>query len=438
MATATQVSQTTSTGSIPTVGINQVYTTGALLHVDSNNGAATNNGLTPNQAVLTIAQAITLATANAGDVILLLPGHAESIAAELSISTEGITFLGLGNGDNRPVITFDTATAAGITLAADNIRFSNIVFLNAVDSQVEMIDVADAAYAVFDNCQFLEGSSTQFLIGISITNVGADYCKILNCEFRAITAGADSAIKIGVALDSLEIGWCDIQGDFSDAGIHNPTSNVALNLWIHDNVVKNDQAGDHAIELVSACTGFLTNNSLHGDTSTAILDPGSLRCTGNIGTIAVDTGGFELPEGELEGGGNFVTKATATTPQGADQTLFTVTGGQIELLALVGEVTTVIQSSANVSRIKFNPTGTGSDVNLCQDLDWNALAVGTLFTITGNFEDVMQNSVWVAQGMAQGIILGPGIIELECDGSTSGNVGWQMVYRPLEAGATVA
>jgi hypothetical protein len=437
MPGVTQIVTNESTGSIPTVGVKEIYTTGNTYFVDSNNGAATNNGLSSSQAVATLATAVALTTANNGDVILLMPGHAETIAAETTISTEGITVLGMGNGDNRPVITSGTATTAGLTIAADNVRISNVIFLNGIDSQAEMIDIADAAYTVIDHCQFLEGGSSQYLIGISITNAGADYCKILDCEFRAITAGPDSAIKIGEAIDSLEIARCDIQGDWSDAGIHNPTGKTALNLNIHDNKVRNDQTGDHAIELVSAVTGFLTDNRLYADGVTTMLDPGSLSCEGNIGSIGADTGGFEIPTGDTEAG-NLVTKATATTPQGADGTLFTVTGGQVEILQLVGEVTTAIESATNISKLKFNPTGTGADVNLCQDLEWNALAVGTLFSITGNPNDVMQSGLWITQGMSQPIILGPGVIELECDGSTSGSVGWQLLYRPLEAGASVA
>lgn len=435
----TQITTNESTGNIPTVGVKQLYTTGNIYHVDSNTStrSATANGLTPAQAVTTLAVAIALTTANKGDVILLMPGHAETIAAETAISTEGITILGLGNGDNRPVITFATATTAGITLAADNIRISNVIFLNGIDSQAEIIDVGDAAYTVIDHCQFLEGSASQYLIGITFSNAGGDYCKVLNCEFIGKTAGPSSAISITTAIDALEIAGCMIMGDWSDAGIQNPTGNVATNLNIHHNIVQNDQTGDHAIQLVSACTGNLSDNRLYADGVTTMLDPGSLKCTGNIGAIAVDTGGFEIPVGDTEAG-NLVTKATAALPQTTDGTLFTVTGGQVEILSLVGEVTTVIQTQATVSKLKFNPTGTGADVNLCADLDLTADAVGTLYTITGNPNDIMQDGLWVVPGLAQSIVLGPGVIEMECDASSTGSIGWQLLYRPLEAGASVA
>jgi hypothetical protein len=52
-----------------------------------------NDGLSPERAKLTISGAITNATANAGDVIALLPGTHTSAAAALSKA--GLTFVGL-------------------------------------------------------------------------------------------------------------------------------------------------------------------------------------------------------------------------------------------------------------------------------------------------------------------------------------------------------
>lgn len=470
----TQIVTNESTGNIPTVGVKELYTTGNTYFVDSNNGADTNNGLTSDQSLATVGAAITLATANAGDVILVRPNHAETITASVAISKAGISILGIGNGNKRPIITSGTGTGAGWTISADSVRISNVIFKNNIDSQVEMIDIADAEYTQIDNCEFLEGASSQYLIGISITNAGADHCKILNNTFIAKTAGPDSAIKIGEAVDDLEIAYNRIFGDFSEAAIHNPTGKTATNLDIHHNYIQNDQTGDWAIELVSACTGAIRHNDLFADALATILDPGSCYCVGNKCVIAIDTADTAIPLGGaaadfigrnnannnadtstvvLNGDGSvlermellqsatpvLVTKATAALPQSTDGTLFTVSGGQVELLALVGEVTTVIHSQATLCKLKFNPTGTGADVNLCADLDWNADAVGTLYSITGNPNDIMQDGLWVVTaGLSQPIILGPGVIELECDANSTGSVGWQLIYRRLEIAGAVA
>jgi hypothetical protein len=65
------------------------YTVGGNAYSASDN----NDGLSPERALLTIGQAITNATANAGDVIALLPGTHTSAAA--ARSKAGLTFVGL-------------------------------------------------------------------------------------------------------------------------------------------------------------------------------------------------------------------------------------------------------------------------------------------------------------------------------------------------------
>ena len=86
-------------------------TTGNIWFVDS--GAASGgNGLSPEGAVLTIDAAINLATAANGDIIVVMEGHAETIAGAAGVAQDvaGLTIVGLGRGRNRPVITFATAT----------------------------------------------------------------------------------------------------------------------------------------------------------------------------------------------------------------------------------------------------------------------------------------------------------------------------------------
>ncbi len=285
----------TSTGAIPNVGIADWFTTGTLFFVDSNNGAATNNGLTPGQALTTLSAALALCTANKGDIVFLMPGHAETLSAELSISTEGVSVIGLGNGDNKPVITADN-TATSLTLAADNLTLFGIVFQNDVDSQVEVIDIADAQYARVEQCQFIEGSSKQYLLGISITNAGADNVVIKDCELTCTALGANSAIKIGVVVDRLTIEGCTVIGDYADACIHNPIGNIATNLIIRDCFLKNDNTGEHSIELVSACTGALIRNYYHNDMAQATgVDPGSCHSFECYHCDAIDVSGILAP-----------------------------------------------------------------------------------------------------------------------------------------------
>lgn len=133
-----------------------------------------------------------------------------------------------------------------------------------------------------------------------------------------------------------------------------------------------------------------------------------------------------------------VTKAAAILPQTGDGTLFTVSGGRVILASIVGEVTTVIETQANASLIKINPT-VGADVDLCAALDITADAVGTIYTITGTLGDVMAVATSGAiVHQAAPLILAVGVIELECAASNTGAIKWTLKYLPYDDGAIVS
>lgn len=138
-----------------------------------------------------------------------------------------------------------------------------------------------------------------------------------------------------------------------------------------------------------------------------------------------------------------VERATAALPQTADVALFRVTGGKVRILSIVGEVTTVIQTQANATKLKFNPAGTGSDIDLCGTLDITADAVGTHYTITGTLATAMKGTtnLWLtvpADDIAPpGIVVGPGDIELDCAASNTGSVKWTLKYVPEDSAGVV-
>ncbi len=136
-----------------------------------------------------------------------------------------------------------------------------------------------------------------------------------------------------------------------------------------------------------------------------------------------------------------VDRATAALPQSTDDALFTITGGRILLTSIVGEVTTVIQTQANNTKLKFNPTATGADQDLCAVLDITADAVGELYTIDGTVGNALRSDLLIGLNSlfgAGGLILSEGDIELDCAASNTGSVAWTMTYIPLDTGASVA
>lgn len=136
--------------------------------------------------------------------------------------------------------------------------------------------------------------------------------------------------------------------------------------------------------------------------------------------------------------GQKVDKATAALPQTAAGTLYTVTGGRILLTGIVGEVTTVIQTQANNTKLKSVPT-VGTTVDLCAVLDISAKEVGTLFGITGLFSDALVGANAGAGVLPRNPVVVPiGTIKLDCAASNTGSVKWSLTYVALDDGATVS
>lgn len=76
----------------------------------------------------TIDFAVGQCTASRGDIIFVMPGHAETISSNaiIALDVAGITVVGLGVGSLRPTLTF-TAAAATIPVTAANITVTNIL-----------------------------------------------------------------------------------------------------------------------------------------------------------------------------------------------------------------------------------------------------------------------------------------------------------------------
>ena len=226
---------------------------------------------------LTIDAAINKCVAERGDVIIVAPGHTETVvaAAGIDVDVANVSIIGLGKGDDRPTINFTTATTADIDIDAANVLIDNIYFdLTGIDELAAPIDV-NAANFTIQNCEFLMADSGGQAVNAITTDANAGNMKVLNCKFLAPNAGANDAINLTGATNGVEIRNCFIAGDFAIAPIHNPTGNILTNLLVADCFLKNDHSSKFALELVSACTGFLVRNYYHTDALANAVDPGA-------------------------------------------------------------------------------------------------------------------------------------------------------------------
>ena len=135
--------------------------------------------------------------------------------------------------------------------------------------------------------------------------------------------------------------------------------------------------------------------------------------------------------------GTRVDRATAALPQTAAAALFTVTGGRVAIMAILGEVTTVIQTQANNTKLVANPTA-GTSVDLCAVLNISADEVGCLYGVTGTVGDALIGvNAGYAPLPARPLVVAAGTIDLDCAASNTGSVKWSIWYAPLDDGAVV-
>lgn len=405
----------------------------------------------------TVDAAIGACTASRGDMIHVAPGHTETIAAAAGFTADvaGVTIVGYGSGQSVPIFTFTTSTSADVNVDAANVTLRNLAFVCNIANQTLMVDV-NATACTIENCTFTDGSASALTM-IDINGGAANACdsfKIRNCTFRSLGGfnTADRAIELGEVADGGIIEGCDIDGDFDDAGIHNPTGKILTNLTIRNNRVRNVQSGQHAIELVSACTGQSYGNRLSTDSLQTAYDAGSLSSiddkwnTLNAGDAAeprqlfgdstyssVAAYAYSNPLLGLK-----VTKSAANLPATTTQSIFTVANGRVLITRLTGEVTTVVQAQACNLKVTSAPT-TGTAVDLASNLDINADEAGTLYLVEGDGTALVganAGAALSAVGMNP-IEVPEGTIRIETSATNTGATKWEIWYIPLDVGASI-
>lgn len=241
-----------------------VLTTGSVFFVHSGTGSAGNAGTDVSKPKATISQAIALCTASKGDIIFVMPGHAETISAAGGITADvaGISIIGMGNGTNRPTLSF-SATASTFAISAANVTVANLRVTPTIDEVVKMFHVT-AARCTLNNIEHFETASCQTIQFLLTTNA-ADYLTVQNCyHYQANAAGGAQLWIELVGVDNARI----LDNTFILALNNAATSAVingstaVVNCQIGRNVIL--QTGGttqvSAILLASTSTGFVHDN----------------------------------------------------------------------------------------------------------------------------------------------------------------------------------
>ncbi len=216
--------------------------TGNVFYVGSAVSGATDSGaggLTPERPYATIDFAIGNCTSNNGDVIFVMPSHAETLTAagQCVFDVAGVKVIGWGVGTTRPTITFGTATTADVDIDAANVYISGLRFVSDVNSLAVMLDVNAGNFTV-ENCDFITSSTKECMCFVDLATTVDDFI-FRDCYFHQPTdpAGSDGNASTGcfyfVDSENILIENCRFFGNFETSIFHNKTT-AASELWIID------------------------------------------------------------------------------------------------------------------------------------------------------------------------------------------------------------
>jgi hypothetical protein len=308
-----------SVGAVYFVAPSASYTVNGLAFSASDN----NDGLSPERALLTISQAISNATASAGDVIALLPGT-HTTASAAALSKAGLTFVGLpyfpqaavsGYVGWQPQVTITGTAATAIAVTAADCVFYNIRFLSVTQQiSVSLVTAAHRTkfvHCMIDNTGITGHANTR---GIITTTANAPRgVSFLGCLFKdaSVTTSCGAALNLAAAPDF----WLYKCTIYKDGAI---ASGVA---WTTAIVIEDLSTGtfEEVNAIISEVSVGITK-VITGATMTGAGTIHAIRCTSTVNTGGLLLDDFAAADVDLclnyvatVAGGTGGTLITATT-----------------------------------------------------------------------------------------------------------------------------
>lgn len=264
-------------------------------YVRSGAGGAA-DGTNWTDAEVTLTAGIGDATTGTGATIFVASNHAENLVGAVAVNKAGINIIGLGVGDARPKLTFDTANDC-LTHTVANVRYKNIIFICSTQDTTIGVSLDGASDgAIFEDCEFRNTTTSEFADTIALT-AACDNVRISRCTFNNTTATGGHISSINSTngpCDNVIIEDCIFYGTATTAFIE--SDQIDLNWTIRDNSFYNYSTGAYAINCSAAMTGTLYNNVCYGDTFGQVIDSGSLQCFNNRVSLAIDESGIVTPQ----------------------------------------------------------------------------------------------------------------------------------------------
>lgn len=195
---------------------------------------------------------------------LIMPGHTESSATEISLTTVGAEFIGLGRGPLRPIFT-TTGTVNAISLDGNYQTLANVGFaVPGIDKVPADIDVVGAGCQILNTYHLGSTTGKNKVDFITLTATANDTLIDGMRAYNVTVEMTGGGISIEGACSRVEI--CNV-GIFDQIGyalgaIYDGAK--ALDLFIHDCTFSNAKAGTVVAEFGNNSVGVMRDCFING------------------------------------------------------------------------------------------------------------------------------------------------------------------------------
>jgi len=211
----------------------------------------------------TIDYAIGRCTASRGDIIAVMPGHAESISSAGAIACDvaGVAIVGLGTGSLKPTLTWDTANTATMTVSAANVTFHNLRFESGFADITAMIPIT-ASHTTFSYVDLDQDATDENFVDFITVATGLTGLYIDHCNWVGNDAANDSFVTMAGTLDHLRVTDSSFALNTAQAaavGLFDSVGNVT-NVWIDNCAFRSNIDGALWVDFNGAANGGLITN----------------------------------------------------------------------------------------------------------------------------------------------------------------------------------
>ncbi len=428
-----------------------------------------------NRFAATVDAAMGYCTASRGDVILVAPGHTESLktAAAIAQDVAGVSVIGLGVGNNRPVFTFDsTDNSATWAISGNNCALKNVVLVCGDDA------LTNALVVTGDNCDIdIEFQDTSSAIEAA-TAVRLDTANNCNLKLKHIGFTAGNAVTSLVKIDDCDnvrididaygvcsTAWVDmvdaastnvfVAGQLYTQGITNFSRNVVdtigTSTWFA--LINDKSAGSYVMGSNVVAFADADVSSIAAAIAAIQADLGNPSARTNLQTIEAMLGNPDTAGKTIHAEINKIDSATLAVAPVANSLARFIASGGTALGTQLGASKSIIDALGHTG-LAFVAGGLGSYLARCVEKSDGAVLLGNdaLFTISGGPVEILSITGIVATAIGAGatnvklqivttepaatVDMNAGAVDIDADaaGTSYRTINTTGIFTPVTAG----